>query len=398
MGLVVERVELLLLVAAVVSILARRLRLPYTVGLVAAGALIALLPITPVINLTKDLIFTTLLPPLIFEAAFHMSWKGLRKDLILTLTLATLGVLLSTALIAAGVHYLVGWSWEPALLLGVVLSATDPVSVIATFKEAGVKGRLQLLVEAESLLNDGTAVVLFGVAQAAILGGSFSAGGIGVSFFTTVFGGILCGALVGGLMLALVGHTQDHLVEIAFTTVAAYGSFLLAEHFHLSGVLATLTTGVLVGNFGALGTLTEQGREAVTTFWEFSGFVANSLIFLLIGARLGHHNFFAVWSTIVAVNLIVILGRALAVYPCCALFARSRWRVPMRHQHILFWGGLRGALALALVLGLPPDTPYREPIVIVTFAVVAFSIVVQGITMTPLLRRLGIIDEPPVAE
>jgi CPA1 family monovalent cation:H+ antiporter len=194
---------------------------------------------------------------------------------------------------------------------------------------------------------------------------------------------------VAALAVLLVGQTNDHLVEITFTTVAAYGSFLLAEHFHVSGVLATLTAGLIVGNVGHLGGLSAKGREAVEQFWEYAAFVTNSLIFLLIGMREAHQNFKFVWLPALIAIVLVTLARALAIYPCCLLFARSSRRVSWRHQHILFWGGLRGALALALVLGLPASIPRREEIISVAFAVVAFSIFVQGLTITPLLRRMG---------
>lgn len=400
MGLSIERIEVLLLIAAVVSMIVRRLRLPYTVGLVFAGFCLALTPLTPEVTLTKELIFTAFLPPLIFEAAFQIPWKELKKDLPVTLTLATLGVVLSAGIVAAGIHYLLGWPWAIAIVFGVLISATDPVSVIATFKSAGIHGRLGLLVEAESLFNDGTAAVLFGVALAAVGGEAhISAGGVAVNFLFTVVGGVLCGVIMGFLTLLLAGRTDDHLVEITFTSIAAYGSFLLAEHFHLSGVLATLTAGLILGNIGSLGAITDKGREAVLSFWEYIGFVANSLIFLLIGMPLAHQDFAATGVAILVVTVLVLLGRAVAVYSGCALFARSAaLKVSMGHQHVLFWGGLRGALALALVLGLPAEMPMRDTITTVAFGVVAFSIVVQGLTMTPLLKALGEITPGPATE
>ncbi|MDX1933897.1 MAG: sodium:proton antiporter [Capsulimonadales bacterium] len=392
----IERTEVLLLIAAIVSMIARRLRLPYTIGLLAAGIGIALTPLTPGFSLTKELLFTAFLPPLIFEAAFQMPWKGVRRDLPVTLTLATAGVALSSGVVAVGSRYLLQWPWEVAILFGVLISATDPVSVIATFKANRVHGRLGLLVEAESLFNDGTAAVLFGVALAAIGGGAPNPVGIVGQFLITVFGGVLCGLAVGGFTLLLAGRTDDHLVEITFTTIAAFGSFLLAEQFHLSGVLATLTAGLLLGNVGPLGAITDRGREAVLSFWEYAGFVANSLIFLLIGMPLAHRDFLTTGSAIGVAILLVLIGRALAVYGGSALFHRAgELRVSPAHQHILFWGGLRGALAFALALALPETVPLRDTITTVTFGVVAFSIVVQGLTMTPLLKRLGAIGTPP---
>ena len=352
MGLSIERIEVLLLIAAVVSMLARRLKLPYTVGLLAAGFLLALVRVPIEVSLTKHLIFSAFLPPLIFEAAFQMPWKPLKRDLPVTLTLATLGVVLSAGLVTGGVVWLLHWPWQIALIMGVLISATDPVSVIATFKAAGVHGRLGLLVEAESLFNDGTAAVLFGVAAATAGGASLGAFGVASSFLVTVFGGILCGGLVGGVTLLLAGRTDDHLVEITFTTVAAYGSFLLAEQFHLSGVLATLTTGVLLGNVGSMGAITDKGRESVLSFWEYIGFVANSLVFLLIGMPLILINIKLVWVSIAVVTLLVLLGRAVAVYGCCALFSGSKHlKVSASHQHVLFWGGLAWGTSLGPCFG-----------------------------------------------
>jgi CPA1 family monovalent cation:H+ antiporter len=389
MDLSIEKGALLLLISAVVAMLTRRLRLPYSVGLVAAGIVLALLPFSPRIALTKDLLFTVLLPPLIFEAAFYLRWKDLRRDLPVVLVLATFGVILSAAAMAAGMHYLVRWQWFSALIFGILIAATDPVSVIATFKEAKAHGRLLLLVESESLFNDGTAAVLFAVALELASGRALTPLDTAERLAVTVGGSLLCGALVAGAALLLAGRADDHLVEITFTTVAAYGSFLLAEHFHMSGVLATLTAGLMIGNIGELGSITDRGREAVQAFWEYAAFVANSLVFLLIGMHEASQNFLPAWPSIAAAIVLGIVARALAVYPCCALYAWSGLRVSTRHQHVLFWGGLRGALALALALALPTDMPQRESIVTVSFAVVAFSVFVQGVTLTPLLRAFG---------
>jgi CPA1 family monovalent cation:H+ antiporter len=385
----IERVQMLLLVAAIVAMLTRKLRVPYSVGLVATGIVLALFAIQPDITLTRELIFTTLLPPWIFEAAFFLHWPELRRDFWVITTLASVGVILSAAVTAAGMHYLAGWQWIGALTFGVLIAATDPVSVIATFKEAKVMGRLRILVEAESLFNDGVAAVLFAVAIAIASGQEVTVSFVSLELLKTVGGGIACGALMAGAMVFLSGRSKDHLVEITFTTVAAYGSFLLAERFHVSGVLATLTTGLIMGNVGHLGVISDRGREAVEAFWEYIAFVANSLIFLLIGVREEQQNYSTIWGAALIAILLVMISRSVAIYPTCLLFAKSRMRVSARHQHVLVWGGLRGALGLALALGLPVSVPHREAIVTVTFAVVAFSIFAQGMTMTPFLRRLG---------
>ncbi|HUO28303.1 MAG TPA: sodium:proton antiporter [Bryobacteraceae bacterium] len=380
---------LLLLIAVLVAIVTRKLRLPYSVGLVAAGMAVAFLPFAPQVSLTKDLIYTGLLPPLIFEAAFHLHWKELRRDAPLILVLATVGVLISAAITMLGMHALAHWEWVSALVFGVLIAATDPVSVIATFREAHVRGRLRLLVESESLFNDGTAAVLFGLAVVFAGGHSLSALAIARTVLVSAGGGFLCGALTGNLVLFLTGRTEDHLVETTCTTIAAYGSFLLADSLQASGVLATLTAGLVMGNLSGLGPMSDRGREAVEAFWEYAAFVANSIVFLLIGMHEARRDFVAAWLPSVIAALLVIAGRAATVYPLCLAFARSRLRVSRTHQHILWWGGLRGALALALVLGLPADMPRREEIITVSFAVVAISIFLQGLTMTPLLRHLG---------
>jgi len=214
----------------------------------------------------------------------------------------------------------------------------------------------------------------------------------------TFIGGCLCGCLVSGLALLVAGKTEDHLIEVTFSTLTAYGSFLVAEHFHLSGVMATLAAGIIFGNYGSCGILTNKGRAEVLSFWDYAAFVANSLIFLLIGVRLTHQHFGEVWVAVMVVIVLVLLGRALAVYGCCLPFARSRLRVEASHQHILFWGGLRGALALALVFGLPTDVPRRETVVTVVFGVVAFSVLVQGLTMPLLLKRMGALPVTPPGE
>lgn len=388
MGLNIETIEILLLVAAVVAMLARRIHVPYSVGLVFAGIGLALLPFTPDIELTKQLVFTAFLPPLIFEAAFQLRWRELKAQLPVVLTLATAGVLLSAAATTLGMHYLAHWSWAAASVFGVLIAATDPVAVIAMFKDSKVHGRIRLLVEAESLFNDATAAVAFVIALLIVSGQSVSAGGVATTLLLIVAGSILCGVAVAAIVLLLAGGTDDHLIEITFTTVAAFGSFLLAEHFHLSGVLATLTAGIIIGNVGHL-SLSAKSRETVGEFWDYAAFVANSLIFLLIGIRIAHRDYRFVLLPVLVAIVVVTVGRALAIYPLSLLFVSSSLRITARHQHILFWGGLRGALALALSLGLPPDMPAREEIITVAFAVVAFSLFVQGMTIAPFMRRLG---------
>ena len=379
----------LLFVSALVAMLTRRLHLPYTVGLVLAGMALYFSHVYIKWHLTKDLIFSVVLPPLVFEAALFIHWRDFKKELPVVALLATVGVVLAAAVTAVGMHYLLAWDWGSAIVFGVLIAATDPVSVIATFKESKAHGRLRTLIESESLLNDGTAAVIFVAVLGVIAGGHETVFSISASLFVTIIGGVLIGGVIAYLFMLLAGRTPDYLVEITFTTLVAYGSFSVAERFHCSGVLAALAAGLVVGNFRSSGSISAAGRHALGPFWEYVAFVANSLIFLLIGAQEAQQHFKGLWLPVLLAIALVTLGRAATIYPLCALFARSRLKVDMRHQHALFWGGLRGALALALSLSLPDNLPRRDLIVVITFAVVAFSVFAQGLTITPLLRRLG---------
>jgi len=381
-----EQIELLLIIASLVAILSRRLRVPYTIGLVLAGVGLSLCGVQPSLHLSKDLIFTWLLPPLIFEAAFHLKWKELRPELPAALTLATLGVVLAATVAALLLVYFGGLSWHAAIIIGVTLSATDPVSVLALLKESSLPPKIHRLIESESLFNDGTAAVLFSLAPLILLGAA-TPQQFAVASCVAVFLGIAIGAAIGVVCLAIAGRTEDHLVEITVTMIAAFASFILAEHFHASGVLSTLTAGMLLGNLGHLGSITPKGREAADSFWEFAGFAANSIIFLLIGFDL------AVWQqegirriafwTIVA----SVVGRAAAVYIGCIPLRLAKHAVPFKVQNLLFIGGLRGALALALVLGLPAETADRDLIVSAVFVAVAFSVVLQGLVAGRYISR-----------
>ena len=379
----------LLFVSALVAMLTRRLHLPYTVGLVLAGMALYFSHVYIKWHLTKDLIFSVFLPPLVFEAALFIHWRDFKKELPVVTLLATAGVVVAAAVTAFGMHYGLAWDWGSAVVFGVLISATDPVSVIATFKESKAHGRLRMLIESESLLNDGTAAVAFVAVLGVLAGGHETVYSIGGALIVTIVGGILIGGIIAYLFMLLAGRTPDYLVEITFTTLVAYGSFFVAEHFRCSGVLAALTAGLVVGNFRSSGSISAAGRHALGPFWEYVAFVANSLIFLLIGAQEAQQHFKGLWVPVLLAIGLVTLGRAAAVYPLCAVFVRTRFKVDMRHQHVLFWGGLRGALALALSLSLPEDLPRRDVIVVITFAVVAFSVFAQGLTITPLMRKLG---------
>jgi CPA1 family monovalent cation:H+ antiporter len=280
-------------------------------------------------------------------------------------------------------------------LFGVLIAATDPVSVIASFREMGAQPRVSMVVESESLLNDGVAAVGFALLSAIAAGASPEAGSIIPAFLWTLGGGIVIGLAISAATLLTVGRTDDPLVEITLTTIAAYGSFLLAEHFHASGIISALTAGLVIGS-GGTRFLSRSGRDRVRWAWEYFAFLANSFVFILIGlneAGQPLHRLGAA-AAVVAI-LLVIAGRGLSIYPLAALFSRSRWRLSAAYQHTLFWGGLRGALALALALAVPSAVPERDAIILAAFAVVAFSILVQGLTMPSLIRKLELGPKRP---
>jgi Na+:H+ antiporter len=387
-GIALAPIGVLLLIACLIAILTRRLGLPYIVGLLVAGFLIALLPNSPDLPLSQSLIFNIFLPPLVFEAALQLDWRRFRNELPLTVTLASLGVAIAAVAVASGMHWILGWSWLGALLFGVLIAATDPVSVIASFREMGCQPRVSMIVEAESLLNDGVAAVGFAVLSAIAAGASPSAGSVIPAFVWTLLGGVGIGLAVSGAILLIAGRTGDPLVEITLTTIAAYGAFLIAQQFDASGIISALSAGLLVGSFGTR-FLSRGGRDRVRWAWEYFAFLANSFVFILIGMSIANQPLERLGSRAAVVAILLVLaGRGLSVYPVSALFVRSRWRLPAAFQHTLFWGGLRGALALALALSVPRSVPERPMIIVTAFAVVAFSILVQGLTMPWLIKRL----------
>jgi CPA1 family monovalent cation:H+ antiporter len=401
MDVLLYRALALLGLAILVALAARRLRLPYTVGLVLAGAGLALFRVEAGLALTHDLIFDVVLPPLLFEAALNLRWSELRRDLLLVVALATVGVAVGAALVALGLVRWLGWPPESALAFGALIAATDPIAVIALLRESHVTGRLRLLIEAESLVNDGAAAVLFTLIlvwaahDPTASGGPF---GAVAAFLYIAGGGLLIGLAVGAAAVLVAGTSDDHLVETALTAVAAFGSFLIAERLHASGVLATVGAGTVMGNLGVLApkarfglSFSAHGRTFVLEFWEFAAFLANSLVFLLIGSAMATVDFGREgWPALAVAVGLALAGRAAAVYPICLVFSRSRWAVPLNEQHLLWWGGLRGALALALALSLPYDLPRREDILILAFAVVAFSVIIQGLTAPIALKALGL--------
>ena len=400
----------LLSVAALVAYASRRLRhLPYTVALVIVGG-----ALTFISNETLTLggnfgniILLLLVPPLIFEATLHIKWDALRRDLLPILLLALGGSLFGAFLVAWPVSAILGFTPLAAFTFGALIAATDPVAVIAFFRSSGVSQRLALLVEGESLFNDGVAIVLFTIALSL---GQEVAEGLSASpqislafleFLRVAGGGLLVGMTFGYLVSTIIlKQVDDHLIETATTVALAFGSFVVAERLHLSGILAVVAAGIFVGNIGSQNT-SPTTQITLNNFWEFLAFTANSLVFLLIGLQTEVTDLLQSATKIGVAVVAVLLSRAIIVYGLTALSNRlnALRRIPLRFQHVMFWGGLRGAISLALAVKLveTPDIFGRtatSDILLMTFGVVLFTLLAQATTLTSLLRRLGLSQKP----
>ena len=403
----------LLAIAAGVAMAVRYVKVPYTVALVLVGLALSLFPNFLAINVSDELILAVLVPPLLFEGTMHMSWRKLKADLWPVLFLAIGGTLLGTFMVGGIVQQFLPVSFLAAIAFGALISATDPVAVIAFFRSLGVPKRMTILVEGESLFNDGVAIVVFGLATAAAASGeSLSVSSAASSFAIVALGGLAVGAVLGYIVSnVILRHLDDHLIETSVTVALAFGSFVLAEEFgvligqhdlHLSGILAVVAAGLTVGNAGFQNT-SPTTRLTIENFWEFLSFVVNSIVFLLIGLQLNIldlENFTVseiLLEVFVAVGA-VLLARAVIIYAFTAIInrVRSQGRISMPYQHVMFWGGLRGAVSLALALTLASsfDAKTTEILQVMTFGVVLFTLLVQGTTISGLIKRLGLADKP----
>ena len=385
----------LLLIASLVAIVVRRLHIPYTVALVVVG--LALTTQSPVkFELTPGLILALFVPPLVFEAAFHLNFNELKHNLTSILVLAVPGVILTTLIIGSLLSISTSLSLFSALVFGSLIAATDPVAVVALFRLLGIPKRLSVLVEGESLLNDGTALVLFNIMLAVAITGQFNLLQSFADFVKVAVGGIAVGMLLGWVISRLIARIDDYLIEITLTTVLAYGSYLLADQLHLSGVLAVVAAGLVAGSLGPQG-MSPTTRIVLFNFWEYVTFLVNSLVFLLIGLEVDIFALFDNWQTILWAIAAVLIARVIVVYGLNWITARFADPISSRWQHVQVWGGLRGALSLALALSLPMSFgDDRFLLRTMAFGVALFTLLVQATTMRPLIRKLGIITIDPV--
>ncbi|GBL12030.1 cation:proton antiporter [Microcystis aeruginosa] len=380
---------LLLLIATAVALVTQRLRISYVAGLVLAG-----LPITDLlsrrIGLDPFLVLNLFLPILIFEAAINTDISRLRSTFKPIALLAGPGSVFSAAIIAVLVKFGLGLDWIPALLVGVILANTDTVSIIAVFKEIRVPSRLLTIVEGETLFNDTAALVTFNLLLVIYATGTISTTQVIEEVLIVALGGGLVGAVLGYLCLPIYVRLRDPLSSLLLTVALALGAFQLGQFLGVSGAVAVVIAGLVFGNLGLPRSASASDRITLISFWEYAGFIVNTFIFLLIGIEI---NPLTLWQTLPSIVLVILayqLGRILSVY---SLLWVLRWidrPIPLRWQHILILGNIKGSLSMALAVAIPLALTGRELIIELVFGAVLFSLVIQGLALPWLIKKLNI--------
>ena len=398
---------LMLLLASAVAMVALKYRLPYTVALVVTGLVLSMIrssfypEVDLPIHLTKELLFVVLLPVLIYEAAFHLELREFLDNWKSIMTLAVVGLMAGIFLVSVMIYY--GFraatpiTLGGAVLIATIVAATDPVGVIAVLRATGAPRRLAVLMEGESLLNDGVAVVAFAVVLV-VLGQVPETPAVTpvwlLKFMSwEILGALLLGGGVGLLMGWLTSKVDDHLIEITLSTIAAFGSFLIADRLHSSGVIACLVAGMLGGNFGAKYGMSASTRVAVISFWEYITFVCNSIVFLLIGLDVVPAELLRDWLAILITWGAMLLARWAFVQAVLPQIAKLEGGLPEGLSKVVAWGGVRGSIAMVLALSIPRTFEERQLAVNCIFGASLLTILVQSTTIGLLLRRLGLVPD-----
>ena len=391
-----EQLEPILFVLAVgsaVAIAAKRVGVPYNVALVLVGTLLVFMHALPTTPMDPQVILIVFLPILVFEAALFTDASGLKAARRPILALAAPGVLLSLVSTAAVATWVLQLPFAAALLLGALLSITDTVSVLLAFRSIRVPHRLAAIMEGESLFNDGTALVLVSVTTAMLVEGHFDVGHAARALLVAIVGGVALGAAFGALGALVLRHTPDNLTAILASLVMVFGTSLAAERVHASAVIAVVVVGVFVSR-AARDVLDPSRVLALHGFWETAGFVLNVWIFLLVGMQLRTELLVQEAGTIVLALIALHVGRAVSVYGCFAVLRALRGEVvPMRWQHVMVFGNIKGALSMAAVLALPASLVFRERLIAVVFGVTFVTLVTQGLPFRRVLIWLGVQKE-----
>ncbi len=376
-------------IATVLGLLSKRTRLvPYPVVLALAGVLVGLLPGTPLPHIGADILLVAFVPGLVFEAALTLDLAEFRRRLLPVGLLVTVGVALTVVLIGALTHLLVGFSWADGMLIGAILAATDPIAVVTLLRRVAAPAGLSAILEGESLLNDGTGVAAFSAVLGTIVSGSPSATDAIVRFLELTAGGTVVGLAVGFVGLALLRFADDAPLEILATLVIAYGSYLVADIFHASGIVAVVVAGIVVARYGAaFGRL--HGPQLLG-FWNLIAFVLNAMLFILVGAALPAWQLVPVAGLVIATFVIMLVTRALPVYGLLAIAAIRAPPIPWPWRHLTWWAGLRGALAVALALSVAATPGVDSRVSVVAYGVVLLSLFVQGGLIVPVTRALRV--------
>ncbi len=387
---------ILLMLACTVAISAKFLRLPYSVSLVLAGLVIGQLKILPPIELSYDLVLFICLPALIFEAAWNLNSKDLLKQLRPVLILAILGVFITlfTSIIILNKIALVNLSI--AIMFGAIIAATDPISVLAVFKQLGIDKKIVIILEGESLFNDGVAVVVFGFANSFVLSNlSFNINPVNIiiKFLLVIMGGALIGVIIGTVAGKFKLFFKNHLLAITISGVVAYGSFLVGDLFHASSVIAAIMASLVFTNTKNKNNMGASARLALNGFWEYAAFMVNSLVFLLIGLQMNLQLLFQEYKLISLGIIAILLARFILIYGLSFIYQNQDHKLNLNEKHIVFLGALRGGLSMALALSLPAQIPHRNQIIVLTYGVVLFTLIVPGLSIEYVVKKLKLIPQ-----
>jgi monovalent cation:H+ antiporter, CPA1 family len=382
-------------VTAILAVVARRFALPWSVALFVVGLALGSFGGVPRVEVTPELVLVVLLPGLIFEAAYKIDAAVLRPSIAGVALLAGPGVIVVALGVAAVLAIVVGIPVATGFVVGAIVSATDPAAVIASFKRLRAPRRLATFVEAESLLNDGTGIVVFTIAVGAAAHPVAIPEAV-LAFVTIVVVSALIGAAAGAVASWLIVRVDDVLVQLTVSLVLAYGTYLAADAAGQSGIIATAAAGLVLGNYGHRLGLTERTIGALDVVWEFLAFLLTAVVFLVVGVTIRLPDLAGDILAIAWAVIAVIAIRAALVYGTIgalnSIAGRRLPPVPRAWQHVIFWSGLRGAVAVALALSLPIDFPNRSLVQSIVYGVVLFTLIVQATTADPLMHRLGLRD------